>query len=503
MNIRNILVTSMIFVRLALSCGVSGSYEPERPSKPDKPGTGETVKSALVLPHIMSDGMVLQQESEVSIYGMDDRGVKVTVSPSWTDRSFEAVTGSDGRWIAKVRTPKGSDKAYTIRITDSNKGEKIISGVLVGEVWLCSGQSNMEHPMKGFSSSEPVQDSEKELSDAAYPLFRYFKVPQAVSRTAKYDTGESSWAECSRDNAINFEAIAFFFGRRIHKATGVPVGIIGCTYGGTRIEGWMPPESFTKLANNEYMDFDKLSAGENSPSAPSNCWNAMLLPVLDYGFKGILWFQGESNCNYYWSYSHLLQVMVADWRARKGDSSARIPFYFAQLAPWVNNRPISNGGSELLRNAQMTAFKTIPNCGIIGLGDVGSESTIHFPNKKVPAERFALWALYNEYGDKSVNPMGPAFESMKVEGGKLLVSVSNASGLHIADGIGDIPYAEISGDGKTFVPATVRILSGGVLEFSSPQVSSPTSARYCFSGWHAGSVFNSAGLPLFPFRASL
>ena len=169
----------------------------------------------------------------------------------------------------------------------------------------------------------------------------------------------------------------------------------------------------------------------------------------------------------------------------------------------MNNRPISNGGSELLRNAQMTAFKTIPNCGIIGLGDVGSESTIHFPNKKVPAERFALWALYNEYGDKSVNPMGPAFESMKAEGGKLLVSVSNASGLHIADGIGDIPFAEISGDGKTFVPATVRILSDGVLEFSSPEVSSPTSARYCFSGWHAGSVFNSAGLPLFPFRASL
>lgn len=124
MNIQNILVTSMIFVRLALSCGVSGSYEPERPSKPDKPGTGETVESALVLPHIMSDGMVLQQESEVSIYGMDDRGVKVTVSPSWTDRSFEAVTGSDGRWIAKVRTPKGSDKAYTIRITDSNKGRR-------------------------------------------------------------------------------------------------------------------------------------------------------------------------------------------------------------------------------------------------------------------------------------------------------------------------------------------------------------------------------------------
>ena len=145
---------------------------------------------------------------------------------------------------------------------------------------------------------------------------------------------------------------------------------------------------------------------------------------------------------------------------------------------------------------------------------VGSESTVHFPNKKVPAERFALWALHNEYGDKSVNPMGPAFESMKADGDKLLVTLSDASGLHVADGIdnaevsGDgktfnIPYAEISGDGKTFVPAKLRILPGGVLEFSSPEVSSPTAARYCFSGWHAGSVFNSAGLPLFPFRASL
>ena len=283
----------------------------------------------------------------------------------------------------------------------------------------------------------------------------------------------------------------------------MPVGIIGCAYGGSRIEGWMPPESFTKLAKNEYMDSDKLSEGENSASAPSNCWNAMLLPVMDYGFRGFLWFQGESNCNYYWSYSHLLQVMVSDWRARKGDSSARIPFYFAQLAPWVNNRPITNSGSELLRNAQMTASKAIPNCGIIGLSDAGSENTIHFPNKMIPAERFALWALYNDYGDKKVNPMGPAFSSMKSEGGKLLVSISDASGLHIVDGVDNVPCAEISGDGKNFVPANVRILSGGILEFSSSEVASPTAARYCYSGWHVGTIFNSAGLPLFPFRASL
>lgn len=503
MSIQNTFVISILFMRLALSCGVSGSYEPQTPVKPDTPGTDEPVKSALALPQIMSDGMILQQESEVAIFGTDDSGIKVTVSPSWTDRSFETITGNDGRWIAKVKTPKGSGKAYTIRISDSNKGEKTLSDILVGEVWLCSGQSNMEHPMKGFSASEPVQDSEKELSDADYPQLRYFKVPQAVSREARYDTGKSAWEKCSRDNAKNFEAIAFFFGRKIHKALDIPVGIIGCAYGGTRIEGWMSPESFSQLAKNEYMDTDKLSAGENSPSAPSNCWNAMLLPVLDYGFKGILWFQGESNCNYYWSYSHLLQVMVSDWRKHKGDSAANIPFYFAQLAPWVNNRPITNGGSELLRNAQMTAFSSIPNCGIIGLSDVGSENTIHFPNKKTPAERFALWALYNEYEDKSVNPMGPAFSSMKSEGGKLLVSVSNASGLHVMDGAGSIPYAEISGDGKNFVPASVRILSDGILEFYSPEVASPSAARYCFCGWHIGTIFNAAGLPLFPFRASL
>lgn len=497
MTIQNIFLTSVCVVRLALSCGVAASHEPE------SPGKNETVESALALPYIMSDGMILQQESEVAIYGTDDRGVKVAVSPSWSDRSFETITGSDGRWIVKIKTPKGSNKSYTIKITDSNKGEKIIRDVLVGEVWLCSGQSNMEHPMKGFSASEPVQDSEKELSDSDYPQFRYFKVPRDVSRVPRYDTGESSWKSSSRDNAKDFEAIAFFFGRRIHKALGVPVGIIGCAYGGSRIEGWMPPESFTKLAKNEYMDSDKLSEGENSASAPSNCWNAMLLPVMDYGFRGFLWFQGESNCNYYWSYSHLLQVMVSDWRARKGDSSARIPFYFAQLAPWVNNRPITNSGSELLRNAQMTASKAIPNCGIIGLSDAGSENTIHFPNKMIPAERFALWALYNEYGDKKVNPMGPAFSSMRSEGGKLLVSISDASGLHVVDGVDNVPYAEISGDGKNFVPANVRILSGGILEFSSSEVASPTAARYCYSGWHVGTIFNSAGLPLFPFRASL
>lgn len=187
MTILNILITSVLMVQLALSCSVSDSHKPEIPRKDD------TVESALALPYIMSDGMVLQQESNVAIYGTDDRGVKVTVSPSWSDSHFDAVTGSDGRWIVKIKTPKGSDKSYTLKITDSNKGEKIIRDVLVGEVWLCSGQSNMEHPMKGFSSSEPVQDSGKELSDADYPQFRYFKVPRAVSSEARYDTGESAW----------------------------------------------------------------------------------------------------------------------------------------------------------------------------------------------------------------------------------------------------------------------------------------------------------------------
>ena len=133
MTIQNILLTSVCVVRLALSCGVAASHEPE------SPGKNEPVESALALPYIMSDGMVLQQESEVAIYGTDDRGVKVTVSPSWSDRSFETVTGSDGRWIVKIKTPKGSNKSYMLKITDSNKGEKIIRDVLVGEVWLCSG----------------------------------------------------------------------------------------------------------------------------------------------------------------------------------------------------------------------------------------------------------------------------------------------------------------------------------------------------------------------------
>lgn len=503
MGIKNILLTTLIFVRLALSCGISGSYEPSKPAtKPDpEPEPAPGVESALSLPYIISDGMVLQQSSEVALFGTDDAFVQVSVAPSWTDKTFSAKTDKSGRWKVIVKTPAGSDKAWSIRISDSNGGVKTVNDVLVGEVWLCSGQSNMEHPMKGFSSSEPVKDAAKELSDADYPRFRYFKVPQAIAYSAQYNTGASSWSACSSENAKNFEAVAFFFGREIHRKTNVPVGIIGCAYGGTRIEGWMAPESFSRLAKNEYMDADKLSAGTESPSAPSNAYNAMLYPVLDYGFRGMLWFQGESNCNYYWSYSHLLQEMVSTLRDYKGD--AKLPFYFAQLAPWENNKPITNDGSALLRNAQMTAYKAIPNSGIIGLGDVGSQATVHFPDKKTPGERFALWAMYNEYGDRSVNPMGPVFSSMAAEGGKLVVKLENGEGLHLAEGESSVRYAEIAGADGVFVSADVRIAGDNFLEFSSPKVTSPTQARYCFSGWHEATIFNAAGLPLFPFKANL
>ncbi len=495
---------------------------PEKPDAPEEPATPPEnpvtppdekpeTNSDLSLPYIFSDNMVLQQNAQVAIYGTDRAGVEVTVVPSWSGTPYKGVTGVDGNWFIRIGTPSASYTTHTIKITDTDGGELSISDVLVGEVWLCSGQSNMEHPMKGFNygetNHEPVDDYSTEITDSDYQYLRYFRVPKNVSRIPLYDTEPAKWVKCTRQSAPDWSAIGFFFGRSIHKKVGVPVGIVACPYGGTRIEGWMPESLVSTLAANT-IKRDGLTGGEQSPSYPSNCYNAMMHPVIDFGYRGMLWFQGETNSDALaWAYAGHLRDIVKAWRERMGVTADKLPFYYVQLAPWVTTWE----DAATLRHCQFrgVGFGTplIENCGIVGASDVGSEVTIHFPQKKVIADRLVLWAMHNQYGDRNVNPMGPYYMSHTVQGNKVIVTMANADGLRYIDGAEKVLHAEIAPapvkiNNKTvydWTEADVEILSDGRLSFSSTTVSSPEHVRYCFSTWHVGTLCNGAGLPLFPF----
>ena len=495
---------SILSVLTICACGkpentdVMPAPDPEIPPEPEIPEEPAPVETNLDFPYVISDGMVLQQKSSVNIFGTHDPGVKIQVSTSWSNDVYDCVTDDSGHWIVAVKTGDASNDPQKITVMDNLGGRKEISDVLIGEVWLCGGQSNMEHPMKGFGfgtdNAEPVAGYSSLIEDSEYPSLRYFRVPKNISKVPLHNSLEAVWRKATRKDTPNWSAIGFLFGRELHRKLGIPVGIICNAYGGTRIEGWMPESLVETLNSSTILGPDKLTGGEDSPSAPSNSYNAMMHPVIGYGFRGMLWMQGESNCDgLAWAYAGHFRDLVKEWR----DIAEReFPIYYVQLAPWKS----SWEDSPTVRYCQFRGWEAlIPNCGIVGAADAGSEKTIHFAQKELVAHRLFLWAMSREYGDMSVNPMGPHYASHKADGNKLIVTLNNSEGLHYAEGITNAPYAEIAGDDGKWNEAQVEIREDGSLVFSSPEVPSPKNARYCYSNWHKGTIYNGANLPLFPF----
>ena len=459
-----------------------------------------TGTSALELPYLISNHMVLQQRTSANIWGKANPWTEVTVKPSWTSDSFKSQTGSDGIWVVPVTTPAASFDAWTLQISDSQGGSKSVSDVLVGEVWMTTGQSNMEHPMRGFDSStlgyQPIENYEEELAGADIPSFRYFKDKYQLSFEPCFNTKSSDWSICTPTNAREYEAVAFFFGRKLGRDLNVPIGIIGCAYGGSRIEAWMSEESLAKFPASDWKDAADLGKTGTDKQVPANIYNGMVLPAITYTVRGILWYQGESNRDNASAYPKLQQEMVRSWRALKGDTEAKIPFYYVQLA---SNKTSDSNAWAKMQEAQLSGLTLIPNSGIVAAYDRGG-ATIHYPDKRTPAERLALWAENKDYGISGTDPMGPQFVSMVTEGSSAVVTLSNASGLHLGEGSDKVMYGKIAGTNGVWYDADVTI-RGDQLVFSSPSVSAPAHVRFCYADWCVGgNVYNAAGLPVFPFR---
>jgi sialate O-acetylesterase len=427
------------------------------------------------LPEIFSDNMVLQQKSEVPLWGWAKTGETVTIKADWLDKEVIAKVGSQGTWRVIITTP-GAGGPYNILLKGYN--EIIIKNVMIGEVWLCSGQSNME-----WSAQSGINNGEDEIKNANFPEIRLFTVYQSTSLYPQdHLTGE--WSACTPETMLSFSAIGYLFAKILHNELGVPVGIINTSWGGTPAESWMPEEVTTK-DDVLRQAATKLKPVPWGPVEPGRIYNSMISPLVPFNIAGVLWYQGEQNTVNANAYKEILSALIKSWRTKWGYD---FPFYYAQIAPYRYGNPYE--GVEV-RDAQRKVL-AVPNTGMIVLSDIGDTTNIHPKNKQDVAVRFANLALNRYYKTKQIEDSGPLYKDMVIDKNKAIISFQHSEDLHAAEG--KLTCFEIAGDDKVFYPADAKIKGEQVL-VSSKKVKSPVAVRFAWSNTATPNLFNGANLP--------
>lgn len=451
--------------------------------------TSATVKPA----SIFTDHMVLQQLSNVAIWGWAKPATKVKVLTSWNKTSYVATSDETGKWKVKVATPAASGP-YEIELND---GEKLVlKDILIGEVWFCGGQSNMEMPMKGFKS-QPVIGSNEVILKSSNPNIRLYTVPRSSITERQENTKPSLWKLAEPEAVSNFSATAYYFGSLLSEMLHVPIGLINDSYGGSSIEAWMSPEDLERFT--EIKIPSKGDSIKEVSRTPTTLYNGMLFPVIGYGIKGAIWYQGESNYERPQRYEDLFPAMVSSWRQHW--DNGEFPFYYAQIAPYnyaLIAKPGTNYNSAYLRDAQRNSLSKIPNSGMAVLMDIGEEKSIHPANKKQGGERLAYLALAQTYGIKGFGALSPTYQSVSIE-----KNTATLKFLNVPNGLTSFGKAlslfEIAGADQKFYPAKAAIKGSNVV-VSADEVKSPVAVRYAFKDFATGDLFGNDGLPVSSFR---
>jgi sialate O-acetylesterase len=450
----------------------------------------------ITLPDIIGDNMVLQQQSQASLWGWATPNAPITVTTSWNNKSYTTKTASNGRWDIKVATAEASYSPYTISI----KGDKSsinISNVLLGEVWFCSGQSNMEMPLRGFWT-QPVEGGNRAIAySGKYPGIRVVTVPKKASYTPQ-DRVEGKWKTSSPANAGEFSAMAYFFAQSLTDILNVPVGIISCSYGGSKVEGWLPKEIIDTYPEWD-IEKDKANDSIQEYERINVMYNAMLRPLIGYTIKGFLWNQGESNVGRDKEYPQHLADMVSHWREQWGQGE--LPFYFVELPAWKYSDP--NGTwAAIFRECQHRAAKIIPNSGIICTSDLiypYELEDIHASRKQELGERMAFLAANRTYGISGIACDSPVFKSMDVDGKSAVLHFDNANDGFTPNQV--LEGFEAAGSDHVFHPAqATEVYNTRDIKVTCEDVDSIVSVRYNFKNFAVGKVFNLMHLPLIPFR---
>lgn len=447
------------------------------------------------LPSLFSDHMVLQREMDVPVWGTADPNGVVTVE--FMDQKVSSLSDDAGEWKVVLK-PLKAGGPHELKV--SGMETYVFRDVLVGEVWLGSGQSNMEMPLAGWGK---VKNYEQEIADASYPDIRLFQVSHKMSLKPEKEVPSKGWRVCTPETIPDFSSTAYFFGRMLHKELEVPVGLIHSSWGGTIIEAWMSPESLQPLPGYDQRIVKLHNITEPlqkqsviPPHFPTVLSNGMIEPLIPYAFRGVIWYQGEANTGSAHQYRDLFPRLIRDWRKRW--TQGNFPFLFVQLANFmpVEDQPGENSWAEL-REAQFLTLSE-PNTGMAVAIDIGDAEDIHPKNKQEVGRRLALNALRIAY-KQDVVASGPIYRSMQIENEKMRLTFSNiADGLVIKNGE-DLEGFAIAGEDRVFRWAEGAI-DGDTVVLWHPQIKEPVAARYAWASNPICNLYNSAGLPASPFR---
>lgn len=451
------------------------------------------LEAKVKLPAVIGDHMVLQQQTDAALWGEADPGSRVTITPSWSGAQAVSVTADErGRWSAAVPTPAAGGP-YELVISD---GEPLsLTDVLVGEVWYCSGQSNMEMPMRGFDCQPVAGAADFILTARPERPLRMCTVQRRIS-AAPLQECVARWETNTPEAVAGASATAYFFADYVQRVLGVPVGLLIADWGGTPIEAWMDRAALGAFPEFDLSFLDEGAAGDN-PYRPCVLYNGMVNPVVPYTLRGMLWYQGEANWGRAEQYRKLLPAFVQMMRQKWEDEA--MPFYYVQITPYNYAGPNDVQGA-LLREAQMESLAAIPNSGMAVTLDIGDYGCIHPADKQTVGKRLAYLALTRDYGVKGISPDAPVYDSMAVSEGRAVLTFK-------VDRMGLTPLGhaltgfEVAGEDRVFHPATWAYITGrNQVTVACDSVAQPVAVRYCFGDVVQPSLYNCFGVPASSFR---
>lgn len=499
--------------------------------------TSVLVYSDVTLPNVIGNNMVLQRDTEVPIWGWGSPDEEITLTLNSEDgnpiHTLTTVVGIDGNWQIKIPSMEAGGP-YTLEVVGNNTLK--LGNILFGEVWVCSGQSNMQW------SVNASKDNVKEIAAAKYPDIRLFYVPRRASGLLKQNV-TADWKETTPETIPNFSAVAYYFGRKLHRDLNVPIGLINTSWGGTRIEPWTPPVGFADVPAlksisqeietvqsdyrknlplkiqeiEEWIDKTKIALKSdatlsqppvishpfNNHTRPTSIYNNMIHPLLPYAIRGAIWYQGESNVREGMMYHKKMKALIQGWR--KVWQQGEFPFYFVQLAPFNYNRNATRRGLKpnpyvlpRLWESQ-TATLSIPNTGMVVTTDISNINDIHPRNKQAVGYRLALWALAKTYEKDDIVFSGPLYRDFELNENKILISFDHVgSGLMSSDGE-PLTWFEIAGEDKQYHDAEATI-EGNTIIVRSESVTDPIAVRFGWNQIAEPNLVNKEGLPASPFR---
>ncbi len=458
-----------------------------------------TLASAKVkLPSLVCDNMVLQQQTDARLWGKATPKSQVSVTPSWSNETVTVQADKNGDWLLTVKTPEAGFTPYEVTFNDG-EGAVTVKNVLIGEVWLGGGQSNMEMPLKGFGGCMIQNGVNDIIASADNKGVRYFTVPKRQEYEPQTECG-GTWQVPSPETAPDFGATAYYFATSVSKALGIPVGIINSSYGGSRVESWMNRELLEKCPDIKLGKKD-IETTRPEYERPLVMYNAMIHPIVNYTIKGIIFYQGCSNVGRHEHYAERLAQMVDLWRGlwKLGE----IPFYYVEIAPYDYDSNTQNEKAALLREAQFRAQSLIPNSAMISTNDLVEpyeRFNIHPRRKREVGERLSYLALNLTYGMKQIYCFGPQYKSWTAKNNEAWISFD-----HLEMGICrnyDLKGFEVAGEDRVFHPADKVWVHWQTNEVvvTSERVPRPAAVRYCFRDFQIGTMIGANELPTVPFR---